>query len=282
MIRPGEIQKLKIVKKVDFGVYLSDISGETEEKVLLPKKQVPDFAKDGDEIEVFVYLDSADRIIATVNRPLITIGEAVMLKVKEVTKVGAFLDMGLERDLLLPFREQTYKPNVSEEVLVKMYLDKTGRLAASMKVYNVLSLDAPYVKDDEVEGLVYEISRNFGAFVAVDNKYSALIPQKELPPTLKAGDRVHARVTAVKEDGKLDLSVHKKAYLQMNEDSEVLLRLMDENGGRLDFTEKSEPWFIREKTGMSKAAFKRAVGHLLKERLIIISETEIIKKQFRD
>ena len=275
MIRPGYIQKLKIVKKTDFGVYLSD---GTEEKVLLPIKQVPASADTGDELEVFVYLDSKDRIIATVNRPLITIGEAVMLKVRDVTKAGMFLDMGLERDLFLPFREQTYTPGVSDDVLVKMYLDKTGRLAASMKVYDTLSCDAPYNKDDEVEGLVYEISRNFGAFVAVDDRYSALIPHKELPPDLKAGERVHARVTGVKEDGKLDLSVHKKAYLQMAEDADKLLEMMDRNGGKLDFNEKSEPWFIKEKTGMSKAAFKRAIGRLLKEKRITITETEILKK----
>ena len=276
MIKPGYIQKLKIVKKTDFGVYLSD---GTEEKVLLPIKQVPTASDIGDELEVFVYLDSKDRIIATVNHPLITIGEAALLKVKDVTRTGMFLDMGLERDLLLPFREQTYTPSVSDEVLVKMYLDKTGRLAASMKVYDVLALNAPYVKDDEVEGLVYEVSRNFGAFVAVDNRYSALIPRKDLPPDLKAGERIHARVTGVKEDGKLDLSVHKKAYLQMNEDADKLLEIMDKNGGKLDFNEKSEPWFIKEKTGMSKAAFKRAIGHLLKERLITITESEVVRKR---
>ena len=274
MIRPGYIQKLKITKKTDFGVYLSDGG---EEKVLLPIKQVPKDADIGHELEVFVYLDSKDRIIATVNSPLLTIGEAAMLKVKDITRTGVFLDMGLERDLLLPFKEQTYTPGLGEEVLVKMYLDKTGRLAASMKVYDTLSLDAPYGKDDEVEGLVYEISRNFGAFVAVDNRYSALIPQKELPPDIKAGSRIHARVAGVKEDGKLDLSVHKKAYLQMNDDADRLLEMMDKNGGKLDFNEKSEPWFIKEKTGMSKAAFKRAIGHLLKEKLIKITESEVIR-----
>ena len=276
MIKPGYIQKLKIVKKTDFGVYLSDGS---EEKVLLPIKQVPVSADMGDELEVFVYLDSKDRIIATVNRPLITIGGTALLRVSDVTRAGMFLDMGLERDLFLPFREQTYTPSVSDEVLVKMYLDKTGRLAASMKVYDTLSCDAPYTKDDEVEGLVYEISRNFGAFVAVDDRYSALIPQKELPSDIKAGERIHARVTGVKEDGKLDLSVHKKAYLQMNEDAGRLLEMMEKNGGKLDFNEKSEPWFIKEKTGMSKAAFKRAIGRLLKEKRIIITESEVVMKQ---
>ena len=275
MIKPGYIQKLKIVKRTEFGVYLADASGE---KVLLPIKQVPPSADIGTELEVFVYLDSKDRLISTVNRPLITIGETALLKVREVTRLGVFLDMGLERDLFLPFREQTYTPDTSHEVLVKMYVDKTGRLAASMKVYDSLSLEAPYAKDDEVEGLVYEISRNFGAFVAVDNKYSALIPQKEVPPDLKAGEWVHARVTGVKEDGKLDLSVHKKAYLQMNDDAEKLLGLMDDNGGSLGFNERSEPWFIREKTGMSKAAFKRAIGHLLKEKKIIITQEDVVRK----
>lgn len=276
MIRIGEIQKLKMIKRVDFGIYLSS-SGD--DRVLLPKKQVPSDIDTGDEIEVFVYLDSEDRPVATVNTPLITVGETAMLTVKEVTKMGAFLDMGLERDLLLPFREQTYPPEVGHKVLVTMYRDKTGRLAASMKVYSRLQADPPYGKDDEVEGMVYEISRNFGAFVAVDNKYSGLIPARELPLDLKAGETVHARVTAKKLDGKLDLSVQKKAYLQMNDDADRLLEMMDKNGGRLRFTDKAEPRLIKEKTGMSKSAFKRAVGHLLKEKKISITETEIVRKK---
>ena len=278
MIKLGEIQTLGIERKVEFGAYLSAHKGD-EEVVLLPGKQLPEDAEVGDGLEVFVYRDSKDRLIATVNTPLITVGETAVLKVCQVNKVGAFLNMGLERDLLLPYHEQTYEVKEGDEVLVTMYIDKSKRLAASMKVYEYLDKDSPYKVNDEVEGLVYEISRNFGAFVAVDRKYSGLIPAREFAGEAKCGDIVKVRVTGVKEDGKLDLSIRKKAYLQMNEDAEALLELMRENHGHLDFTDKSSPELIKDECSMSKNAFKRAVGHLLKEGLITIGSAGIDMKE---
>ncbi|XME00940.1 S1 RNA-binding domain-containing protein [Lachnospiraceae bacterium C1.1] len=278
MIKLGEIQTLGIERKVEFGAYLSAHKGD-EEAVLLPGKQLPEDAEVGDGLEVFVYRDSKDRLIATVNTPLITVGETAVLKVCQVNKVGAFLNMGLERDLLLPYHEQTYEVKEGDEVLVTMYIDKSKRLAASMKVYEYLDKDSPYKVNDEVEGLVYEISRNFGAFVAVDRKYSGLIPAREFAGEAKCGDIVKVRVTGVKEDGKLDLSIRKKAYLQMNEDAEALLELMRENHGHLDFTDKASPELIKDECSMSKNAFKRAVGHLLKEGLITIGSAGIDMKE---
>lgn len=274
MIQLGKIQKLQIERMADFGAYLSENAGD-ENAVLLPKKQLKEDDVIGSSVEVFVYRDSKDRLIATVNMPKITVGNIAVLTVKEVTKIGAFLDMGLERDLLLPYKEQTYSVNTGDEVLVAMYIDKSNRLAATMKVYERLATDSPYKIDDEVSGLVYEVSRNFGAFVAVDRKYSALIPAREFSGEVKPGDIINARVTRVKEDGKLDLSIRKKAYLQMEDDGKVLLDMLKQRGGSLPFSDKASPEIIKQECGMSKNAFKRAVGHLMKEGLVEIGSDTI-------
>lgn len=275
MLQFGTKQILVMIKRVDFGIYLAESVKNTEEKVLLPKKQVPQDMEVGDPIEVFLYKDSKDRPIATVNEPKLTMGQVARLTVAATGKIGAFLDWGLEKDLFLPFRQQTVPVKEGDEVLAALYLDKSGRLCATMKVYPYLQTDSPYQKDDEVTGTVYEISRNFGAFVAVDDKYSALIPQKEYVADLQVMERISARVTAVKEDGKLDLSVRAKAHLQMDEDAQRLLALLAAGGGKLPVHDKSTPEEIRELTAMSKNEFKRAVGRLYKERKIRLLEDGI-------
>lgn len=267
---------LTIVKKVDFGVYLAkEQEADPEEKVLLPRKEVPENAQPGDEIEVFLYRDSKDRMIATVRQPKLSLGEAAVLRVKENGKIGAFLDWGLEKDLLLPFREQVRKVCPGEECLVALYLDKSKRLCATMKVYHYLRTDSPYEKDQKVTGTLYEISDNFGAFVAVDNCYSALIPKKEPLGNARVGDTVEARVTEVLKDGKLSLSLREKAYIQMNEDARKLLKLLEEQGGELPVGDKSSPEKIKELTGMSKNEFKRAAGNLYKQRLVQVEEHQL-------
>lgn len=273
MIKLGELQKLKVVKKVEFGVYLGE-EGQGE-KVLLPAKQVPRAAGLGDEIEVFVYRDSKDRLIATTNRPLVTLGGVARLRVVETGKIGAFLDWGLEKDLLLPFREQTRKVKAGESCLAALYIDKSSRLCATMKIYRHLRQDSPYKKDDRVTGTVYEISDNFGAFVAVDDRYSGLIAKKELYGDVQVGNTVAARVTEVKEDGRLDLSIREKAYLQIEKDAEKILQAIDSYDGALPFTDKASPETIKREMQMSKNEFKRAVGHLLKEKKISIGERAI-------
>jgi len=278
MLELGKLQSLVVVKKVEFGIYLAEHEDETEEKVLLPAKQVPEGTKAGDSLEVFLYRDSKDRMIATRTVPKLMMGTVSKLRVVETGKIGAFLDWGLEKDLLLPFREQTKKVAPSEECLVALYVDKSGRLCATMKIYEYLQKDSPYQKDDQVEGIVYQISDNFGAFVAVDEKYSALIPRKEFYGNLRVGDRVSARVTAVKEDGKLDLSVRDKAYLQIEKDAEIVLQTIDSFGGALPFNDKANPEVIRREMRMSKNEFKRAVGKLLKEGKIEITERGIHRK----
>lgn len=273
----GEYQKLKVIKKVEFGVYLAEHEGD-ETRVLLPQKQVPADAKLGDEIEVFLYKDSKDRIIATTNQPKLTLGGLAVLEVAEIGKIGAFLDWGLEKDLFLPFKQQTKKVKAGDECLVGLYTDKSDRLCATMNVYEYLSQESPYQKDDRVKGTVYEISENFGAFVAVDDKYSGLIPKREFFGQARIGDVVEARVTRVKEDGKLDLSLREKTYLQIEKDAEQVLKVIDEFAGVLPFTDKAAPEVISRELSMSKNAFKKAVGHLLKEGRIEIGEKCIRKK----
>lgn len=274
MIRLGEIQTLQVVKQVEFGVYLGD-GADSAEKVLLPKKQVPEQTRTGDEIEVFVYRDSKDRLIATTQMPKLTLHGVARLRVAQVGQVGAFLEWGLEKDLLLPFKEQTRKVAEGEECLAALYIDKSDRLCATMNVYPYLSTESPYGKEDRVSGTVYEISDNFGAFVAVDDQYSGLIPKKELYGVVRIGDVIQARVTDVKEDGKLNLSIREKAYLQIGKDAQKVMEVIDSFDGALPFTDKASPEVIRRELQMSKNEFKRAVGHLLKEGKIQITERAI-------
>lgn len=271
----GEKQELVIVKKVEFGVYLAQSAQTQEERVLLPAKQVPPGSEIGDALEVFLYRDSQDRIIATTNTPKLMMGQVALLTVVDVGRIGAFLDWGLEKDLLLPFKQQKKRVQQGEQVLVSLYVDKSGRLCATMNVYGALRGDSPYQKDDRVRGRVYEISSNFGAFVAVDDCYSALIPKRELYGRVEVGQEIEARVTEVLEDGRLNLGIREKAYLQMDKDAEEILKILDSHDGVLPFNDKSSPETIKQGTGMSKNEFKRAVGRLLKEGRIEITEKAI-------
>ena len=280
-MRLGCTQTLAIVKRTDFGLYLTDIekrddkNRDVKDEILLPKNQVTADMKPGSEIEVFVYKDSEDRLIATKLEPLIKIGEIKKLKVKEVTKIGAFLDWGLPKDLFLPFKEQIYDVKSGDEVLVAMYVDLSDRLCATMDLYSRLSLLPPYSRDDMVKGTVYQVHEQFGAYVAVDNKYSALVPKKELHKELKPGEEIYARVLEVKEDGKMDLSLRQKAYVQMDSDSEAILTKLNAAGGNLPYQDKSDAEEIKREFNMSKAAFKRAIGRLYKERIIVIEKDGI-------
>lgn len=278
MLQLGKKQELEIVKKVSFGVYLAE-EAQAQERVLLPKKEVAEGAKEGDRMEVFLYKDSKDRLIATIREPMMEVGGLAVLKVLEVGKIGAFLDWGLEKDLLLPFKEQTRKVREGESCLVALYVDKSNRLCATMNVYKYLRTDSPYQKDDKVKGTVYEISENFGVFVAVDQIYSGLIPKREASGSYQVGEELELRVTAVKEDGKLDLSDREKIPAQMEEDAEAVMQVIEEFAGVLPFNDKASPEVIKREFGLSKAAFKRAVGRLLKQGRIQITENRIIKTQ---
>lgn len=277
MIEIGKRQLLKVIRSKDFGVYLGE-QEDREETVLLPRKQVPEDVKAGDEIEVFIYRDSQDRKIATVNQPKLTAGEIGILKVVSTGDIGAFMDCGLERDVLLPFKEQTTKVVVGKEYPVYMYVDKSERLCVTMRLYFHLDLNPPYQKGDFFKGMVYEYKEQMGAFVAVDGKYSGLIPKSEIFHRIQPGDEVEGRILNVREDGKMDLSLRRPAYLQMDVDRDIILKKMEELHGVIPFTDKASPERIKQEFGMSKNEFKRAIGRLLKEGTIEITEREIRKK----
>lgn len=279
MIQLGKKQKLQVLKKVDFGVYLGEsMQTDVKEKVLLPIKQVPEQTKEGDILEVFIYKDSMDRMIATVREPDLQVGETAVLKVVQTSRIGAFLDWGLEKDLLLPFREQTMRVKEGQECLVALYIDKSERLCATMKVYPYLSLRTPYGMNDEVQGRVYEISERFGVFVAVDDHYCAMVPKREAQGKFRIGEVRKFRVTEVKEDGKMNLSAHQKAYLQIGEDAKLVRKVIDEFAGVLPFDDKVSPQVIEREFGLSKNAFKRAVGHMLKNGEIEIRDGRIYRR----
>ena len=268
----GRTQKLEIVRMVDFGAYL----GTEEEQVLLPKKQVPEGANVGDEVKVFIYRDSQDRLIATVNKPLVELDETAVLTVKEVSKNGAFLDWGLEKDLFLPFKEQTYRVRPGDSCLVALYIDKSSRLCATMNVYKYLKGTTQYKRGDMVQGTAYQYIEKFGMYVAVDDMYQGLIPKKECYGVLNVGDTLTGlRVTNVTADGRLELAVREVGYLQRDDDAAKILETIEEFDGVLPFSDKASPEVIKRELGMSKASFKRAVGKLLKEGRIELSDTSI-------
>ena len=271
MIRLGEKQILKVVRMKDFGMYV----GDEAEAILLPKKYVPAGTRVGDDVEVFVYRDSSDRLIATTEEPALMLGEIGLLKVKETGKIGAFLDWGLEKDLLLPFKEQTIQVRPGKSYPVALYIDKSKRLCATMKIYEYLSSESPYAKDEMVEGFVYQVNPNFGVFVAVDGKYHGMIPKKNVHNEYRVGDRVEARVVSVREDGKLELSMRDRVEVQIAKDAAIVLEVIESYDGVLPFTEKASPAVIERELNMSKAAFKRAVGNLLKARKITIEQGKI-------
>ncbi len=302
----GEWNILRIDRIKDVGAYLTDGKGlectwkrsesakapEEIMDVLLPTRQIPEGLEIGDNVEVFLYRDSEDRIIATTHTPLIKLGEIKKLKVKSVSDIGAFLDWGLSRDLFLPFKEQTVKVQQEKSYLVKLYIDKTGRLAASMKIASALKPNDTFKKGDHVKGIVYNVKKDFGVFVALYNKaildengedekrnavitYSGLIHSSEVFENLYVGDEVTCRVVKAREDGKLDLAMRDEIPLQMEKDAEMVLDIIKSYGGKLPFNDKADAAIIKREFGLSKNAFKRAVGRLYKNKLIEISDDGI-------
>jgi predicted RNA-binding protein (virulence factor B family) len=185
------------------------------------------------------------------------------------------MDWGLEKDLLLPFKEQTYEVYKDEQYLVGLYVDKSDRLCATMDIYKLLSNESPYKENERVEGTIYQIHEDMGAFVAVNNKYSGLIPKKEFYGDYKCGDSVEVRIKKVREDGKLELSLRKEAYNQMDDDARIILDRLESKGGKLALNDNSRPEEINKELSMSKSAFKRAIGKLFKERKIKITDEGI-------
>lgn len=277
MIKLGEMQELEVVKRVEFGVYLKSPEDEdkVENRILLPIKQVPENTIIGNKLTVFVYRDSNDRIIATVKKPKIVIGEIGYLKVVEISRIGAFLNWGLEKDLFLPFKEQIGEIRVNGEYMVGLYIDKSNRLCATMNLFKVLRTDSPYKVNDIVRGTVFSLKRGLGAMVAVEGKYLGLIHEGEILKPLRSGDEVEVRISHIKEDGKLDLSLKDAPRLQIDNDAEKILKVVAKNKGTLKLNDNSSPELIRETLGMSKSSFKKSIGRLMKKEIIEITREGI-------
>lgn len=265
----GRVQRLYVTKQTKNGVYLGSYEFP-ELHVLLPNNQVPEGIEKGDILTVFLYKDSEDRLIATTTVPRVLLGEFARLSVTDVTNIGAFLDWGLAKDLFLPFKEQTHRVKKGEEVLAALYIDKSGRLCATMHIYEYLKTGGDFTAGAHVDGMVYEILESYGAFVAVEDMYSALIPHNEMNRELHVGDTVHARIKEVREDGKLTLSLQEHVPVQMGMDAEQILERLTADGGFLPFHDKTSPEIIKREFKMSKNAFKRAIGRLMKEKKIDI------------
>ncbi len=285
----GRTQNLKVDRITEHGAFLvpaestDDTNGLSENElitaksILLPKKESADL-KTGDVITAFVYKDSEDRPIATVTEPFIKMDEVKKLTVTDVNNVGAFLNWNLVKDLFLPYREQTYTLHKNDSVLVALYVDKSSRLCATMHVYDKLKTDSPYKKDDTVSGFCYGKIDKFGAFIAVDDIYSGMIPTLRLQTNVIPGTEIgDLRVVNVKEDGKLELTLNKKSYEAIDPDGEAIYKELLAAGGFLPYHDKTDPEIIRAKFGLSKNAFKRAIGHLFKEGKIKIEEDGISK-----
>jgi hypothetical protein len=278
MIRLGKIQELEIKRFTSVGAYLNDEEGKGDD-VLLPKSQIPEGMKEGDKVKVFVYRDSKDRIISSTRMPLAQVGEIKTLTVISSSKIGHFLDWGMEKDLFLPFSETVGSVEKFKGYLVALYIDKSDRIAATMKVKDYLSTDSPYKENDKAVGTVYSINRDIGAFVAVDNKYDGLIQKKNYFGVMEMGEEIEVRINKVHEDGKLDLSLRERGYVQMEEDAKIILTKLKEKGGFLPLNDSSHPNEIKKELRMSKSGFKRAVGKLFKEGIIQITSEGINLKK---
>ncbi len=274
MFKLGEKQTLVITARSAFGLLLS-FDEDRENEVLLPNKFVTEEMLIDDRLEVFIYKDSKDRLTATTKEPKLLMGKITSLEVVDINDVGAFMDWGLEKDLFLPFKEQKGEVVKNKKYLVGLYIDKSDRLCATMDVYDLLASESHYTVGEMVKGILYSINPERGGFVAVDGKYHGFIPNKELYGAYELGQVLECRITDIREDGKLNLSIRKKAYQQMDEDSTIIFEALEKNDGALPYHDKTEPDVIKDVFGMSKRAFKRALGRLLKEERITQDENGI-------
>lgn len=268
MIELGRSQFLTIKRFTTVGAFLND-EEEITEDILLPRKFVKKDWQVGKQIEVFVYKDNENRPIATTLKPKIQLGQLAILQVIDVNKVGAFLDWGLEKDLYLPYEEQTQKVKRHEFYLVSLYVDVSNRLTATMKVDPYFSKEVPYKENDWVEGRIYSFDYDIGAFILVDNKYNAMLPDNEIDGIMKVNDHVKLRVRNVKADGKIDLTRNNRFYEDLGADSEKVYSILRDNGGFLKVGDHSNPKLIYSIFNMSKSQFKRSLGRLYKQRRII-------------
>ena len=267
----GRVNRLIVIKQVDFGLYLD--GGEVHGPILLPSRYVPEGTKVGDELDVFIYLDQDERLVATTERPLAQVGDFAHLEVAWVNNFGAFLNWGLMKDLFVPFREQKMKMQKGNRYIVHIHLDeRSHRIMASAKVEKFLSQDMPpYRPGDAVEVLVWQ-KTDLGLKAIVDNRFSGLLYDQQMFREPHTGDRLTAYVQQVRPDGKIDLILQPLGQQAATEFSEVLLQHLQTNGGHTPLGDKSPAEEIYAVFGVSKKVFKKAVGDLYRRRIITIGD----------
>ncbi|CDA84575.1 MULTISPECIES: CvfB family protein [Bacteroides] len=272
-IELGKYNQLEVVKEVDFGVYLD---GGEEGEILLPTRYVPEDCKIGDILNVFLYLDMDERLIATTLTPYVQVGQFACLEVSWVNEYGAFLNWGLMKDLFVPFREQKMKMQVGRKYVIHAHLDEESyRIVASAKVERYLSKDKPeYAAGDEVNILIWQ-KTDLGFKAIIDNKYSGLLYENEIFTSLETGMEMKAFVKQVREDGKVDLILQKPGFEKIDDFAKTLLDYIREQGGRISLNDKSPAEDIYDTFGVSKKTFKKGVGDLYKKRLISLHEDGI-------
>ena len=269
MINIGDFNNLKVVRRAEFGYYLDAETGDTNDDVLLPMKSTLGRALNiDDEVEAFIYRDSSDRLISTLKKPLAKVGDLAYLKVVDMTTIGSFVEIGLERDILVPFKEENYTLETGRKYLFYIYLDKTGRLAATTFIDQYLYETDSYNVDDEVEGTVYGIQTNGTVMIAIDDIYRGVILRNENYTSITPGDRLKVRVKKYYEDGKMDLTVRKPRLEERDVVEEQILEYLKSSDGSMPYNDKSSPDDIKKIFKTSKNAFKRALGGLMKAGLI--------------
>lgn len=273
MLQLGEINELAIIRITDHGWFLED---EDENEVLLPNKFCTEEMKSGDNIKVFIFKDSEDRVTATTQEPMIRLNEFACLKVKDVNNFGAFLEWGLDKDLMVPFSEQHNKMNLDEEHVVRLVHDeKTDRLFASARINRYLEVDYLTVKpNEEVEILILE-ETDIGFKAIIEDAHLGLIYKSDVFQPLKKGERLKAWIKLIREDGKIDLSLQKFGYGNVEPSSQKVLDVLKKNDGYLPLHDKSNPQEIVQLLNMSKKTFKKAIGSLYKQRYIKLEENGI-------
>lgn len=268
MAEIGKYNTLRVVKEVDFGVYLD---GGTHGEILMPAKYVPAGCQPGDEVTVFVYTDSEDRPICTTETPLATVGEFALLRVKSVTSIGAFLNWGLLKDLFVPFNEQKAKMREGGKYLVYVYLDdESGRVVASAKIEKFLDNVIPTYEINQEVSLMVIGETDLGYTAIVNNLHTGLLYASEVFEYLEPGQRITGYVKKVREDEKIDLILHKPGYEKIDKISSDILDVIRKNGGFIPVNDKSDAEMIYDTFGISKKSFKKAIGALYKQRLIVI------------
>lgn len=269
-VKLGRYNQLEVVKKVEFGVYLD---GDEDGEILLPKKYVPEDCEEGDMLNVFIYLDMEERLVATTLQPYAQVGDFACLEVAWVNEYGAFLDWGLMKDLFVPFREQKVKMQKGRRYVVHIHVDEESyRIMASAKVERYLSDERPeYQPGEEVEVMVWQRT-DLGYKVIVDNKFSGMLFHNEVFRQLEIGMRLPAYIKQVRPDGKIDLELQKAGFHKVDDFAEVLLQYIRDNGGRTSINDKTDAETIYDAFGVSKKTFKKAVGDLYRKRLIVLED----------